>query len=165
MSSLYHNNSETQQARTENRVTTLEHRRDVAGFYEIKIFGDDEEVETGDGKFFFAIPRDLHRAQLKYVGAFVSTESSSGLVTVQIHNFTASSNVTSDFDLLTVPITIDANEFDAENATTPWEIDFDDTMYSYPDRNNIVYYRQQLRIDVDTAGTGAMGLGVMIGFD
>lgn len=165
MSSIYHGNERTGQAKLENRTDALERRRDVGGHYAIKIFADDEEVETGNGKFYFAIPIDLQRARLKYVGAFVSTVSSSGLVTVQIHNLTASSNITSGFDMLTVPMTIDVNEFDAENATTPWEIDTDDTQYTYPDRNNVVYYRQQLRIDVDTAGTGAMGLGVMLGFD
>lgn len=165
MSSLYHNTPETEQGKIANRVTALEHRRDVAAFYEIKIFADDQAVETGDGKFIFAIPIDLDRALLRYVNAFVTTESSSGLVTVQIFNTTASSSESSELDMLLTPITIDANEFDAENATTPWEIDKTYFNYGYPETNNTVYYRQQLRIDVDTAGTGAMGLGVMLGFE
>lgn len=165
MSSLYHNTPQTEQAKIDNRVTALEHRRDVPGFYEIKIIADDDEVATGDGLFIFAIPIDLDRSKLRYVNAFVTTVSSSGLVTVQIHNLTASSNEASNFDMLLTPITIDANEFDAENATTPWEIDKGFNEYGWPDTDNTVYYRQQLRIDVDTAGTGAMGLGVMLGFE
>jgi hypothetical protein len=86
------------------------------------------------------------------------------LVTVQIRNI-GSTQVPVDFDMLLTPITIDANEKDAEDATTAWEIDKGDTEYAYPFLNNYVFYRQQLRIDVDTAGTGAMGLGIQLGFD
>lgn len=157
---LYPESTATRAAKLENRVDALERRRAAAGFYQIKVFYDDETVEAGDGAFIFAIPYDLDRAKLLYVNAYVTTASSSGLVTVQIRN------VTQAFDMLTTPITIDANELDAENAATPWVIDaaFEDE-YPWPDSDNTVFYRQQISIDVDTAGTGAMGLGVMLGFD
>jgi len=165
MSSIYHTTPEAEQAKFDNRITALEHRRDVPGFYEIKVFADDETLEAGDGQFILAIPIDLDRAKLRYVNAFVTTVSSSGLVEIQIHNLTASSNVPSNFDMLLTPITIDASEYDAENAATPWEIDKGYNEYGWPDTDNTVYYRQQLRIDVDDEGTGAKGLGVMLGFE
>lgn len=162
---LYRNNEGTELAKALNRIDALERRRAVSGFYQIKVFADDEEVETGNGAFIFAIPWDLNRSRFNTCNCYITTVSSSGLVTVQIHNRTASSNITSDFDMLTTPLTIDVGEFDAENAATPAVIDTGATQYAYPDLNNTVYYRQQIRIDVDTAGTGAMGLGVMLGFD
>jgi hypothetical protein len=153
-------------------VAALERRRPVAGFYEIKLFADDETVTTGDGVFILAIPFDLNKAKLKYVNTFVTTVSSSGLVTVQIHNLGSTQNP-AGFDMLSTRITIDANEKDAETAATRWAIKGMElpplstsyAEYGYPDSDNTVFFRQQLRIDVDTAGTGAMGLGIMLGFD
>lgn len=156
-------------AQLANRIAALERRRDVSGHYEIKLFADDEVVTVGDGRFSFGIPYNLHRAKLRYVNAYVTTVSTSGLVTVQIHNTgTVASPIS--LDMLNVPITIDANEKDAEDATTPWEIAGMETPpsyaeYGYPDADNTVFYKQQLRIDIDTAGTGAMGLGLQLGFD
>lgn len=160
-------------AQLESRVRALERRRDVSGHYEIKLFGDDEAVTVGDGRFSFEIPRNLDKARLRYVNAFVTTVSSSGLVTVQIHNVGTVADPIS-LDMLSVPITIDANEKSAEQAATEWVIKdtFDDTLgdpsyseYGFPYADYTVFYRQHLRIDIDTAGTGAMGLGVMLGFD
>lgn len=156
---LYPESTSTRAAKLENRVDALERRRAAAGFYQIKVFYDDETVTTGDGKFIFAIPYDLDGARLLYVNAYVTTVSSSGMITVQFHNRTIVN------DMLTTPITIDANELDAENAATPWVIDAGYNEYGWPDPDNTVFYRQQIRIDVDTAGTGAKGLGVMLGFD
>ena len=161
-------------AQLEARVAALERRRDVSGHYEIKLFADDETVTVGDGRFFLEIPYNLNRARLRYVNAYVSTESSSGLVTVQIHNVgTVADPIT--LDMLSVPITIDANERSAEQAATAWVIkdSVDDvgaagpsySEYGFPYADYTVFYRQQLRFDIDTAGTGAMGLGVMVGFD
>lgn len=157
---LYPESTATRAAKLENRVDALERRRGAAGFYQIKVFADDETVEVGDNAFVFAIPYDLDRSKLLYVNAYITTVSSSGLVTVQIRNKTQA------FDMLTTPVTIDAGELDAENAATPWVIDaqYEDE-YPWPDSDNTVFYRQQIAIDVDTAGTGAMGLGVMLGFD
>jgi hypothetical protein len=160
-------------AQLEARIAALERRRDVSGHYEIKLFGDDETVSAGDGRFFLEIPYNLNRARLRYVNAYVSTASSSGLVTVQIHNVgTVADPIT--LDMLSTPITIDANERSAEQAATDWVIKdtFADTggdpsysEYGFPYADYTVFYRQQLRFDIDTAGSGAMGLGVMVGFD
>lgn len=155
------------------RVEALERRRDVSGHYEIKLFADDDVIETGNGRFIFEVPYNLDKGRLRYVNAYVTTVSSSGLVTVQIHNVGTVSNPVG-MDMLSTPMTIDANEKSAEDAATPWVIKdtFADTggdpsysEYGFPYADYTVFYRQQLRIDIDTAGTGAMGLGVMLGFD
>lgn len=152
------------------RVDRLERRRPVAGHYAIKIFADDQPVIVGDGAFFFAIPFDLNRAQLRYVNAYVSTPSSFDVVTVQIHNVGSTANPIS-LDMLSTPITIDANDNDAETSTNRWVILGMEqptpsyAQYGFPYSDNTVFFKQQLRIDVDTAGTGAQGLGVQLGFD
>lgn len=167
---LYHTTEQTEIAKLLARIEALERRRAVSGHYAIKIFDDDEVVTIGDGAFIFGIPYDLNRAKLKYVNAYVTTASSSGLVTVQIRNIGSTQNPI-NFDMLTTRITIDANEKDAETAATRWAITGAEeenpsyNQYGFPDTDNTVYFRQQLRIDVDTAGTGAKGLGVQLGFD
>ena len=158
MSSLYYENEGTLIAKLMNRVAALERRKAVAGFYEIKIFADDAEVETGNGKFIFAIPIDLDRARLRYANAFVTTSGSSDLE-VMIHNITVGT------DMLDSPITIDSGELNAETSNSPVEIKTSDFFVNYPDTDATVFRRDQIRIDVDADGNGAMGLGVMLGFD
>lgn len=151
-------------ARLTNRVEALERRRPVAGFWEIKVFADDEPVTAGDGAFIYEIPYDLHRAKLRYVNAFLTTPGT-GLTTIQIQNVgTVPDPLT--YDMLTIPITIDSGEKSAERAATRWEIDktFDD-VYPWPDSNNTLFFTQQLSIDIDTAAGGSMGLGMMLGVE
>lgn len=109
--------------------------------------GDD--LATGDGQAHFFVPSTLNGRNL--VGAFaaVTTVSSSGLPTVQIHNLTQAA------DMLTTPITIDASEKHSKDATTPAVIDA---------ANDDVATGDELRIDVDVAGTGAKGLVVELHF-
>lgn len=157
-------------AQITNRVAALERRKPVAGFYEIKVFADDEEVETGDGAFFLPIPFDLNRARLRYVNAAVSTASGGGNIVIQLHNVGSTQNP-AGFNMLSSPITIDSGDKDAEDSNSPWEIlgkeqpDPSYNEYGYPDTDNTVWYRQQIRVDVDSAGSGAMGLTLMLGFD
>lgn len=156
---LYQESLETQVAKLINRVEALERRRAVSGHYQIKVFMDDETVQTGDDAFIFVVPFDLDRSHLLSCNIYVTTASSSGLVTVQLRK------VQNSHDLLSVPLTIDSGEFSAETAATPAEIDTTmNDLYAYPDPNNTVYFNDRISIDVDTAGTGAMGLGVMLGF-
>jgi hypothetical protein len=134
------------------RTNQLERRPSLTGArgrFTIKVFSDTTVVTTGDGKFIFGIPEDLDGADLVQVGAYVTTVSSSGLVTVQIRNFSQSA------DMLSTRITIDASERDSKTAATPAVIDL---------ANDDVVWANQIAIDVDTAGTGAMGLGVHLSF-
>jgi hypothetical protein len=82
--------------------------------------------------------------------AFVSTVSSSGSPSVAIYNLTQTA------DMLTTNITIDANEYTSYTATTPPVID---------PNNDDVATGDILRIDVDAAGTGTKGLGVLLTFE
>lgn len=106
-------------------------------------------LATGDGQAFFRVPSLLNGALLTAVAAHVTTVSSSGTPTVQIHN------VTDAADMLSTRITIDANEKDSSTAAAAAVIDgaADD-----------VATADELRVDVDVAGTGAKGLIVELTF-
>lgn len=119
------------------------------GQYEIKVIGDAETLATGDGAIVFEIPEDLAGKNLVYVRAYVTTVSSSGAVTVQIRN------VTQAADMLSTRITIDASEKSSKTAATAAVIDT---------ANDDVAEADQIAIDVDGAGTGAKGLGVILRF-
>lgn len=159
-------------AQLEERVKALERRRAVSGHYEIKLFGDAEAVAVEEGRFIFGVPYSLDKAKLRYVNTYVTTVGS-GPTTVQIHN-TGSVAVPADFDMLSDPVTIESGEFDAEtNFTTPWVISGQDhppddisyAEYGFPYSDNTVFYKQQLRIDITVAGSGAMGLGIQLGIE
>lgn len=118
----------------------------VGPVYEIKVFGDTQGVTTGDGKFVLAMPR---AARLGSAHAFVTTVSSSGAPTVQIRN------VTQAQDMLTTKVTIDASETTSFTAATPPVVNA---------TNALVDLGDLIAIDVDVAGTGAKGLGVILTF-
>ena len=115
----------------------------------IKVIADDTALTTGDGKTHFTVPIELNGMDLVTVGAHVYTVSSSGTPTVQLHN------LTDTVDMLTTEITIDANEKDSSTALTPAVID---------GTNDDVVTGDEIRIDVDVAGTGTAGLEVRLGF-
>lgn len=145
----------------ERRVHSLERRvPPSAGVYEIKVFADagagdgnlpDEVsvVSTGDGKFIFVIPHPLNLYFMTMAQAFITTISSSGAVTVMLRN------ATSSVDMLSTAITIDQGDYSSYAALTPPVIDYANCQVSTGDR---------IAIDVDTAGTGARGLGVKLAF-
>lgn len=107
------------------------------------------DIATGDGQAYIRINSILNGYNLTAVAAHVTTVSSSGVVTVQVYN------VTDAADMLSTALTIDANEKDSSTAATPAVIDgtADD-----------VATADEIRIDVDTAGTGAKGLIVELTF-
>jgi hypothetical protein len=119
------------------------------GHFEIKVTSDETDLTTGDGQFIFAIPEDLDKAVLYHAHAFISTVSSSGTPQVQIRN------VTQAVDMLSTRITIDVSEFTSYTATTQPVIN---------PANNDVAKADLIAVDVDTAGTGARGLGVILAF-
>lgn len=107
-------------------------------------------LTTGDGKAYFLIPSELNGWLLLSAHAAVATVSSSGVVTVQLNN------VTQAVDMLSTAITIDANERTSYTAATPPVIN---------PANADVATGDVIRIDVDTAGTGAAGLIVQLHFE
>lgn len=116
---------------------------------EIKVMDDTTTVTTGDGKVIFCIPASLGGCDLTAAHAFVTTVSSSGLPTVQIRN------VTQTADMLTTKITIDVSEFTSYSAAAAPVIDTG---------NDDVATGDLIAVDVDVAGTGAKGLGVILTF-
>ena len=116
---------------------------------QIKVIADTATLATGDGQAIFCIPASLGGCDLTAAHAFVTTVSSSGLPTVQIRNITQTA------DMLTTKITIDASEFTSYTAATAPVIDTG---------NDDVATGDLIAIDVDVAGTGAKGLGVILTF-
>jgi hypothetical protein len=116
----------------------------------LKAIADDDTLTTGDGKVYFTIPEQLTGMNLISAKAHVYTVSSSGLPTIMIHNLTDTS------DMLSVAITIDENEKDSSSAATG------ETVNTSEDD---VVTGDEIRIDVDTAGTGTKGLEVRLTFD
>lgn len=106
-------------------------------------------LTTGDGKAYVRINSLLDGRNLIAVAAHVTTVSSSGIPTIQI------ANVTDSVDMLSTKLTIDANEKDSKDAATPAVIDT---------TKDDVATGDELRIDVDVAGTGAKGLIVELTF-
>ncbi len=116
--------------------------------FEIKVIQDSATLGTGDGQLIFMIPRELNGSNLVEAQAFVTTVSSSGDPLIQIRN------VTQTADMLSTRIKIDAGEFTSYTAAQR-VIDAS---------NDDVATGDLIAIDVDTAGTGAKGLGVVLEF-
>ena len=118
----------------------------------LKVMAEGTVVTTGDGKMSFIVPEEADGTDLYSVGAHVYTASTSGAITIQITN--ASAHPLRQ-DMLSTGITIDENETDSSTAATPAVINTAQDGVSEAD---------QIRIDVDGAGTGAKGLEVRLGF-
>jgi hypothetical protein len=115
----------------------------------IKVFADTKLVAAGDGKFIFAVSDDMDGMVLIDADAYVTTVSSSGAVNVQIRNITQAT------DMLSTAITIDAGETTSYTATTAPVVNA---------ATNDVTVADLIAIDVDAAGSGAKGLGVILEF-
>ena len=115
----------------------------------VKCIPDIVTLTTGDSKMLFTIPIELTGMNLITVGAHVYTVSSSGLPTFQIHNLTLGQN------MLSTEISIDVSEKDSSTTATPPVIN---TSYDH------VATGDEIRLDCDTAGTGAKGMEIRMGF-
>jgi hypothetical protein len=116
---------------------------------EAKVISDTATLATGEGQMIVCVPAALDGCNLTAVAAFVSTVSSSGLPSVGIRN------VTDSVEMLSTNVTIDANEFTSYTAATPPVIDA---------AHDDVTTGDLIAVDVDAAGTGAKGLGVILTF-
>ena len=116
---------------------------------QVKVIDDLTTLTTGDGKVIFLVPQELNGYNLVSANAFVTTVSSSGTPTVQIRN------VTDAVDMLSTRITIDASEYTSYTAAAAAVVDA-----TYDD----VATGDRLAVDVDVAGTGAKGLGIVLTF-
>jgi len=121
------------------------------GLWHISIFGPTEAVVAGDyaNPVPFFIPAELDETRLRDVELYVVVVSASGDPTVQIHN------VTGSVDMLTTAVSCDAGEKTSLTATTPVVIDA---------TNSQVAAGDEVRFDVDDAGSGTLGMLVKVGF-
>lgn len=117
----------------------------------IKVIANDTALTVADNlnNNRFVIPEELDGYNLVSAEAHVFTVSSSGLPTIQIHNFTDTA------DMLSTLITIDVSEKDSSTAAAARVIDA---------ANDDVAEADELQIDVDVAGTSTLGLEVRLGF-
>lgn len=117
--------------------------------YAIKLFRDGQSVGVGDERFIFSVDHDVHYATLRSVRSYVTAVSSSGSPTVQVRNRTTG------FDMLSVPLTIDQGERSSRTADVPAVINPSYARVSADD---------EIAIDIDVAGSGAQGMGVVLVF-
>jgi hypothetical protein len=117
--------------------------------YEILVFEDINTVVVGDAARIFKIPEDLDGAVLTKVEAWVSTVGTGVTTEIQIRNITAA------VDMLSTKISIDVSEKNSEDAATQPVVNL---------ANGDVSWGDHIAIDVDAAGTGAKGLGVILYF-
>ena len=116
---------------------------------EVIVIDSATALAVGDGKAYFFIPSELNGYNLVDADACVNTVSSSGLPTIQI------ANVTDAVDMLSTKITIDVSEKTSYTAATQPVIDT---------AKDDVVTGDELRIDLDVAGTGTKGLAVILSF-
>ena len=127
----------------------------IAAVYHIKVCGDLQLVVAGDapaaGRFgIWAIEEDIAGMALADVEIDVTTVSSSGIVQVQLRNI-SNGNV----DMLSTRAQIDAGEFHSGTAATQPVVNVANAAVAHMDR---------IAIDIDAAGTGALGLGLVAKF-
>lgn len=108
-------------------------------------------IAAGDSKAMIRINEQLSGLVLKTVGACCSTAGSSGATTVQIRRVRSGVSA----DMLSTPITIDANETDTATAATAAVINT-----SYDD----VLTGDQIHFDVDSVSDGTLGIYVSFTF-
>jgi len=117
--------------------------------YQLKIVHDEDTVTTGDGQLIFLVEDDVDGLSLIDAQAYVTTVATGAKPEVQIRN------VTDAVDMLSTPITIDISEFSSYFAAVPSVVNPANAEVATGDR---------IAIDVDVAGTGAKGLGVIVHF-
>lgn len=115
----------------------------------VKCVADGIGPTVGNGITHVTIPSSLNSKNLTNAEAHVYTVGSGGSITnVQIHN------LTTGYDILSTPITIDLSENDSSTAATPHVIG----------PNNEVSTGDVIRIDVDAVATSTLGLELRMVF-
>lgn len=116
---------------------------------QVKVIDDATALTTGNNKITYMIPAEYNGYNLVTVEGFNSTVSSSGVVNIQI------ANSTDNVNMLSTALTIDASEYTSYTAAIPSVIDT---------THDDVATGDLIRIDVNLAGTGAKGTGVVMSF-
>lgn len=126
--------------------------RPGVAIYAIEVLEVDVPVVVGDKKFEWPIPEDLDGAALLKVEGAVTTVGG-GSTEVQLHLL--DEDGVSQGDMLTEKIIIEAGEFNSKASATQPEVDAG---------NDAVVWGDHIRVDVDAAGAGALGLHVICYF-
>lgn len=117
------------------------------------VYGPDEEAVLGDGALFYTVPPVLDGYAIGDIWATTpGGASSSGNVQVQVARVRAGSPV----DILSTKVTIEASETSSKTAATQPVVN---------GTNAGVQEGDFLRVDIDAAGTDALGLQVVISLD
>lgn len=122
----------------------------------VEVLSATSALTTGDGKKYVPIPYTLNGYNVTRLQAILFAKSTSGTPTIQIARGRQSSPTSAHTfaDMLSTRITIDANEFNSNDAATAYVIDT---------ANDDLATGDILRVDIDTAGTGATGLYITFG--
>lgn len=116
--------------------------------YAIEVVENDLPVVVGDDQFNWEIPEDLDEALLVKIEGYVNSASGSGSVQVQIRSSASG-------DLLSTKINVDAGDLNSRDSATQPVIDTSVQQVAWGDH---------LRVDVDAAGSGTLGLGIILYF-
>lgn len=136
-------------ANPSDSYTTVAERLSIAADKNVSLqLNDGTAMTVGDGKAYFRIPPTLNGFDI--IGgslALVGGASSSGTPTMQIARGRQASPTSahSYVDIFSTPITVDVNEYDSKDATTPAIVNTS---------NDDLLTGDILRIDVDAIGTG-----------
>jgi len=124
-----------------------------------QVIGPATTITTGDGKVYIRVSPKMNGMVLTAVHVQLVTVSSSGAVNVDVARCAtvATGNACSGtvVDMLSTNLTVDANEDDSSTAAAAAVIDT---------ANDDVTTNQVIRVDVDSAGTGAAGLYITLDF-
>lgn len=117
----------------------------------LKVLSFDEDLEVGNGAFYFPISEELNGKEITNVSAFCYTASSSGTPTIQIARGRRASSTSAAtwVDTLSTRITLTAGQYYSSNGVIN-------------STNKGVQTMDLLRIDIDVTGTGTKGLDITI---
>jgi hypothetical protein len=128
------------------RTTAIEARPTTVSLAVTDPAGPD--VATGDGQAYFTVPAELNGRNITAVHAALTTAGATTATTVQVARTRTGSTV----DVLTTKATIDATELTSYTGTAGAPNTSNDDLAT----------GDLLRVDVDTVGTGAKGLQVIL---
>ena len=142
--SFYDNSTGTTRSILPKNVESFAQRTVV-----IKCVADGVAPYTGNGITHFVVPSTLNGKNLLTAQAHVYTVGTGGsIANVQIHN------ITTGYDMLSTPITIDLSEKDSSTAATAPVLS----------SNNGISTGDVIRIDVDAVASSTLGLEIRMVF-
>jgi len=129
----------------------------VLRVFSVQVIDATNTLTIGDGKVRFRIDSTMNLMNLTEVGISVATPSTSGTPSVQISRGrqTGPTSSPSWVDMLSTNVTIDVGEFDSKDSAIAYVINTS---------NDDVATGDIIRIDVDSAGTGTLGLNTTLRF-